>query len=91
MSDEPDYTIVLEFEWGGVPAEVTRDDDMLEVVITEDPTFELVAKVAEVFGTRDININRETRDSGGCDTCNFEFGVTVLHVRNATRDPSVQR
>lgn len=73
-----------------VDGEVTeRTDGTLEIEFSQDPTFDLVAAVAEAYGTRDIDIRSDVRNSGGCETCDFTYGVCVLHVRNATRKPEV--
>jgi hypothetical protein len=52
-------------------------------------TFDLLTRLSQLFGTTKIDTRGETRNLGGCETCDYEYGVTVVEIRNITTWPVV--
>lgn len=52
-----------------------------------DVTFEDLQRLSITFGTTLINVGSEIRESGGCETCNFTYTVSVITIMNPTRMP----
>jgi len=46
-------------------------------------TYSLLDELSKLFKTSSINISSETRNSGGCDTCNFEYLVNTISISDA--------
>lgn len=59
----------------------------IEVETREGLTFAWLEEVAEMFGTKDINVTTETRNGGYCETCSYEYSVAILDVMNVKRWP----
>lgn len=52
-------------------------------------TYDVMEKISELFGTKNINIRTETMSTGGCDTCNYEWEQGILVVSDITRWPEI--
>lgn len=71
--------------------EIHKDGQGFTIEIDSDNScvgYDHLEKLSTVFGTKRINLTSETRSSGGCETCNFEWGVTMVEVKDVTRWPS---
>lgn len=64
----------------------SRFADGKKIVVLEskyhDVTFEDLTQLSEIFGTRDINLGSETREGGYCETCRFNYDVTIITIMN---------
>ena len=56
----------------------------LEAEYSYDVSFAHLAEVAELFGTKNINIGKERRSDGYCSTCYFSYNVPLLYVADIT-------
>ena len=48
--------------------------------------FDTLSKVAEAFGTKDINFSDETRTGGYCETCEYSYTIVTIRVRGLTKE-----
>ena len=66
--------------------EEVPDDAGLDLVLRyNDLTFDQLAKIADFFGTKSINLGTESRDDGFCDTCSSPYSVQIIRVRGITK------
>src|SRR5688572_17449224 len=68
----------------------TRKGDTVTIEGTESEglTFTMMDQVSKEFGTVKINVSSETRNIGGCETCDYEYQVPIIHAYDVTRWPS---
>ena len=59
-------------------------DTSFEIATTSEITFDKLQKIVDLFNTKNININSETRHTGGCDTCAYNYSVNILFVKDVT-------
>lgn len=52
---------------------------------TDTLTFDHLVWFSEFFGTKDIDVNAETREGGYCETCAYTYAVQRLKIRNVTK------
>jgi hypothetical protein len=73
------------------PCELHADGRGLTIEFDNAPevTFDLLSRLALLFGTTKINVRSETRSTGGCDTCDFEYGVAIVSISDVAVWPGV--
>lgn len=53
-------------------------------------TYAVMEKISELFGTKNINVRTDAMQTGGCETCNFEWDQAILVVADVTRWPELE-
>ena len=69
-----------------VPNAVRVIGNSVQVEIeTESLNFDQLVWFSKFFGTKNINVNAETREGGYCETCSYTYSVQKLYINNATK------
>ncbi len=55
----------------------------IHIETTQTITYSLLDELSKLFKTSSINISSETRNSGACDTCSFEYSVNTISISDA--------
>jgi hypothetical protein len=72
------------------PEVIDHGVDWLELQVS-DVTFDILAALSDLLGTREINVRTERQSSGGCETCNFYYDVGFIQIHDITKWPDARR
>jgi hypothetical protein len=83
--DLPDWVGFAEWRWATPTADGAHELSLVLEVQQRSVSYDDLVELWQLFGTTKIDLETETRNTGGCDTCNYEYEHTTIVVREMTR------